>query len=296
MNAPVVPPPPPPRPLKVALVIGSGALKCAAAYGAMKVLQRERIAIDMVVACSGGAFCGVWAADGGGDADVAARDFEQASRGVFDRVAYRRLFAALLPKVFATGGMLGILDDSRLNRGVRDFVGERRFEDLKLPLHLVATDFDTGEKQVLSAGRLFDAIRATISIPLVFPPWEIAGRRLVDGAACDPLPIDIAVREGADVIIAMGFEESVQPGRRSGMDLVMQLKTIVVNHLYRSQYAFYSLSHHAEVVPIIPEIDFPVGLRDVDRIPRLVELGAQATEREIPYLRRLLAPHLATAA
>lgn len=259
-----------------------------AAFGAMKVLQRETIPIDMVVACSGGAFCGVWAADGGGDTDAATDYMVRLSRGAFDRVSYRGLLAALLPKLFGSQETLGILDDRRLNLGIREFVGERRFEDLRLPLHLVATDFDTGEKLVLSSGPLFDAIRATSAIPLVFPPWQVAGRQLVDGAACDPLPIDIAVREGADIIIAIGFEESLQTGRRSGMDLVLQLKTIVVNHLYRSQYAFYSLSHHAEVVPIIPEIDFPVGLGDVHQVPQLVELGSRATEREVGYLRRLL--------
>ncbi len=281
---------------RVALVIGSGGLKCIAAFGAMKVLQRESIPIDMVVACSGGAFCGTWAADGGGDADAAASYFEKASHGMFGRLSYRGLLGLLLPKLFRFDELLGILHDAALNRGIRDFVGDRCFEDLKLPLHVVATDFDTGEKQVFSSGRLFDAIRATVAIPLVFPPWPIGGRQMVDGAACDPLPIDIAVREGADIIIAMGFEESLQSGSRSGMDLFLRLKTIVVNHLYRSQYAFYSLSHHAEVVPIIPEIPFPVGLGDAHLIPELVDLGAQATEREIGYLRRLLAADAKTAA
>jgi NTE family protein len=262
----------------------------------MRVLQREAIPVDMVVGCSGGAFCATWVADGGGDADAAVARFARMSRGTFDRISYRSILGALFPRLFGFNGRFGILDDTALNQAIRDFVGERCFVDLKLPLHLVATDFTSGEKQVLSAGRLFDGIRATVAIPLVFPPWEIDGRQLVDGAACDPLPIDIAVREGADVIIAMGFEESVQTSHRSGMDLVMQLKTVVVNHLYRSQYAFYSLSHHAEVVPIIPEIGFPVGMGDVHRIPELVELGAQATEREVPYLRRLMATNAASPA
>lgn len=262
----------------------------------MKVLQREAIPIDMVVACSGGAFCGVWVAAGGGDADAEVERFSRGSRGTFERVSWRGVLGALFPRLFGFNGRLGILDDKALNRAIRDYVGERRFEDLKLPLHLVATDFTTGEKQVLSTGSLFDGIRATVSIPLVFPPWPMAGRLLVDGAVCDPLPIDIAVREGADVIIAMGFEESLQTGTLSAMDQVMQLKSVVVNHLYRSQYAFYSLSHHAEVVPIIPQIDFPVRVRDVHRVPQLVELGAQATEREVPYLRRLMAANAASPA
>ena len=276
---------------KVALVIGSGGLKCAAAYGVMAVLQREAIAIDMVVACSGGAFCGVWVADGArGDAQAESVRFAQGWEGTFDRRSWRGIAKALFPRAFGFDGALGLIDDRRLNRALADFVGERHFDKLSLPLHLVATDFDTGEQVVLSHGRLFDAIRASVSIPLVLPPWMLHGRKLVDGALCDPLPVDIAVREGADVIIAVGFEESLQPRGtiESAMGLVLQLKTVIVNHLYRSQYAFYSLSHHAEVIPVMPDVEFPVGLRDASVVPRLFERGVAAAEREIPYLRKLL--------
>lgn len=288
--------PPAGRRPRVALVIGSGALKCAAAFGVMKVLQRESIPVDMVVACSGGAFCGLWVAAGGRDADAEARRFAQGWAGAFDRLSYRSILGALFPRLFGFDVRRGILDDGAVNRAVRDYAGDRRFEDLPVPMHLVATDFITGEKVVLSSGSLFDAVRATISIPMVLPPWELLGRQLVDGAVCDPLPVDVAVREGADVIIAMGFEEPLQDAIGSGMGMVMQLKSVIVNHLYRSQYAFYNLSHHAEVVPIIPDIDIPVGLRDVHLVPQLVALGAHAAEREAPYLRQLVAAPCARAA
>lgn len=276
---------------KVALVIGSGGLRCAAAYGVMAVLQRERIPIDMVVACSGGAFCGTWVADGApGDAADESRRFAQGWEGSFDKRSWRSIAKALFPRAFGFDVGLGLVDDRRINRAIADYVGDREFRDLKLPLHLVATDFDTGEQVVLSQGRLFDGIRASISIPLVLPPWNLGGRHLVDGALCDPLPIDIAVREGADVIIAVGFEEGLQPlgGIQSAMGMVLQLKTVIANHLFRSQYAFYSLSHHAEVIPVMPHFDEAVGLRDLSVVPRLVARGAEAAEREVPYLRRLL--------
>jgi NTE family protein len=276
---------------KVALVIGSGALRCAAAYGVVDVLRREKIPVDMVVACSGGAFCGVWLADGApGDGEAESRRFAQGWQGSFDRRSWRSIAKALFPKAFGFDPALGLVHDARINRAVSDYVGERRFEDLRLPLHLVATDFDTGEQVVLSRGRLFDAIRASIAIPMVLPPWSVEGRRLVDGALCDPLPVDIAVREGADVIIAVGFEESLQPrgSIRSGMDMVLQLKTVLVNHLFRSQYAFYSLSHHAEVVPVLPDFQAAIGLRDHLLVPHIVQRGREAAEREVPYLRRLL--------
>lgn len=275
---------------KVALVIGSGALKCVAAFGAIRVLQREGIPIDMVVACSGGAFCGTWVASGGGDEgidDEIAR-FVAGWRAAFGRMSLRTLLRSLFPTVFRFQGRFGLVDDERLNESLRDYAGTRRFEDLKLPMHLVATDYETGERVVMSSGPLFDGIRATISIPMVLPSWPLDGRELVDGAVSDPLPVDIAIREGADVIIAMAFEETIEDRPRSGLEHVMHLKSMVVNHLYRAQYAFYNLSHHAELVPIIPEFDRRVGLRDLHLVPHLVERGAQAAEREVPYLKRLL--------
>ena len=84
---------------RTALVIGSGALKCIAAFGAVKVLQREGIEIDMVVGCSGGSFCAVWFALGAGDVDEAASRFSSGWEGAFDSIDYRRLSRALLPSL-----------------------------------------------------------------------------------------------------------------------------------------------------------------------------------------------------
>jgi NTE family protein len=274
---------------KVALVIGSGGLKCMAAFGAIKVLQREGIEVDMIVACSGGSLSAVWMGIEAGNADAGAAYFSRVWETAFSKKSYTSVIKAIFPKLFGFQGRFGIVDERAINSAVHDFVGERRFEDLKIPLHLVATDFATGEKIVLSKGPIFDAIRATISIPLVLPHWTVDGRNLIDGAVCDPLPIDIAVREGADVIIAIGFEETLQSKFPTGLSLLMQLVSVMVNHLYSSQYAFYSLSHHAEVVPIMPIFDQRVGLQDLHLVPYLVQQGALAAEAEIPYLRRLLA-------
>lgn len=280
----------PTRP-KVALVIGSGALKCAAAFGAMKVLQREEVPIDMVVACSGGAFCATWVAGGGQDPlDDCVEQFLAGWRAAMGRVSFRALMQFTFPRLSQASRRVGLVDDRKLNDVLRNWVGERRFEDLPIPMHLVATDSRTGEQVVLSRGALLDGIRATISVPVMFPAWPLDGRELVDGAVCDPLPVDVAIREGAEVIIAMGFEETLERDLRSALGRVLHLQSLVVNHLFRAQYAFYNLSHHAEMVPIIPEFDHPVGMRDLHLVPHLVQRGEEAAERQMPYIRRLLQP------
>lgn len=277
------------RRTRVALVIGSGALKCMATFGVARVLQRERIPVDLVVACSGGAFCGVWLAQGGGDIREVVDRVARGWRDTTAPVSWPAALRTLLTGALGPRRHFALVDDRRLNRSIREFVGDLRFDDLALPLRLVATDYNSGEQVVVATGRLFDAIRATVSIPLVWPPWTIEGRLLVDGAVCDPLPVGVAIREGADVILAVGFEETLEADPRSSLAQVLQLKSMVVNHLYRAQFAFYNLSHHAEVVPIIPRFDRRVGIGDVHLVPWLVEQGERAAEEEMPHLRRLLA-------
>lgn len=276
---------------KVALVIGSGALKCVAAYGAMKVLLREKVPIDMVVACSGGAFCATWVASGSeGVLEDRVEQFLSGWRAALGRMSFRSLLRFMFPRLSRASGRVGLVDDRKLNAVLQGWVGDRRFEDLPIPMHLVATDYHTGEQVVLSKGPLRDAIRSTISIPIMFAPWPLDGRELVDGAVCDPLPVDIAIREGADVIIAMGFEETLERDLRPALGRVMHLQALVVNQLLRAQYAFYNLSHHAEMIPIIPEFDQPVGMRDLHLVPHLMQRGEEAAEREMPHIRRLLQP------
>lgn len=280
----------PQRP-KVALVIGAGALKCVAAFGVMKVLRRENVPIDMVVACSGGAFCATWVAGGGeGVLEDRVEQLLTGWRAAMGRVSFRTLLRFMFPRLSRASGRVGLVDDRKLNEVLQGWVGDGRFEDLPIPMHLVATDYRTGEQVVLSKGSLRDAIRSTISVPIMFAPWALDGRELVDGAVCDPLPVDIAIREGADVIIAMGFEATLEKDLRSALGRVLHLQSLVVNQLLRAQYAFYNLSHHAELVPIIPEFDQPVGMRDLHLVPHLLQRGAEAAEREMPYIRRLLQP------
>ena len=276
---------------KVALVIGSGALKCAAAFGVAKVLHREGVPIDMVVGCSGGAFCAAWLLGGGRDADAAAALFAKGWAGAFARVDYRSILGAIFPRVLGFSDEASIFDDRAVNARIRSFAGDATIEGQPIPLFLVATDFVSGEKVVLSSGSLLDAIRASIALPLILPPWRVQGRRLVDGAVCNPIPVDVAIQHGTEIILAVGFENALATGFDSGMGLAVQLQSLMMNHLVRAQYAFHSLSHHTEILPIIAQIEGRIGLRDVHRVLYLVQCGEQAAEQQMPYLRRLLNEH-----
>ena len=292
MDGPTSVPPGVPRaPLarpRVGLVIGSGGLKCAASIGLWKVLRRERIPVDLLVGCSGGSIFAAGMALGYEADHMAELTARFWSVGLPTRVHYRGLLRAVFPRLFGGSRRFGLLDDSGFTETLAEQLQHATFEQLPVPLHIMATDLDTGERVVLNAGSVAEAVRASVAIPVWFRPSVIGGRMLVDGGASDPMPVGVAIREGCDVIIAMGFEQPRYEHAGSFVGLVGQVTAISMNNLLRSTFAFYNLAHHAEVVPILPSFDRRIGLRDTHLFPEIVEQGERAAEAELPYLRRLL--------
>jgi NTE family protein len=266
---------------RIAVVIGSGSVKCAAAIGLFKVLQREGIPIDMVVGCSGGAIYAAFIALGADAATAERKTRELWTKDITKRRNTRALLRAVLPQVFG------------FHERLRTGFGQARFEDAKLRLYLTATDFHTGEQVVFSKGGLVDAIRASIAIPYIFEPWRVGDRVLVDGFLSDPMPIGVAIREGADIIVTMGFESPYQTRVSSVLRFAFQLSSITSNNLLKANYAFHNLAHHHEILPIIPQFRYKIRLFDTDKIPYVIEEGERAAEKQIPYLRQLLAPRSA---
>jgi NTE family protein len=274
---------------RVALVIGAGSVKCAAALGLLKVFDREGIRIDMVVGCSGGSLYATLIALG---VDVATA--EEMTRRLWTRELTKRrhypsLLRALLPQVFPFRESFGLVDDRLILERLETAFGKHTFEDARIPLYLTATDFHTGEQMVFSSGRLVDAIRASIAIPYVFQPWSVDGRLFVDGFLTDPMPVGVAIKHGADVIVTLGFESAYQSRTTSVLRFAFQLSSIMSNNLLRANYAFHNLAHHTEILPIIPQFRESIHLFDTDKIPYVIEEGERAAEQQLPYLRRLLA-------
>src|SRR5690606_34883971 len=111
----------------------------------------------------------------------------------------------------------------------------------------------------------------------------------LDGCLSDPLPVDVAIREGADVILAMGFESPYPRRIRSATRYAFQVNSIYTNNLLRANYAFHNLAHHAEIIPVLPEFARPVRLFDTHEIPYVIEEGERAMQAQLPHLRRELA-------
>ena len=274
---------------RVALVIGAGSVKCAAALGLQKVFDREGIGIDMVVGCSGGSMYAALIAMGIDTPTAEEMTRRLWTRDVTKRRHYSSFLRAVLPQVFGFQERFGLVDDRLILDRLRVAFGEHTFEEARIPLFLTATDFHNGEQVVFTSGNLVDAIRASISIPYVFQPWPIDGRLYVDGFLTDPMPVGVAIKNGAQVIVTLGFESPYQSRVTSVLRFAFQLSSIMSNNLLRANYAFHNLAHHTEILPIIPQFRESIHLFDTDKIPYVIEEGERAAEVQLPYLRRLLA-------
>jgi len=207
---------------KVGLVLGGGGARGAAHLGVLEVLEALRVPVDCVAGTSMGALvAGAWVA---GVSPAQMR--EELSRADWadmfqDNPDYadlnhrnKRLSQRFLPGSetgLKAGGAVtppGVVSAQKIklffNRLVRADAGERRIEELPLPVSIIATDIGTGERVVLREGSLTQAMRASMSVPGLMAPLEMGGRRLVDGGLVDNLPVrEVRERCGAEVVIAV---------------------------------------------------------------------------------------------
>ena len=271
---------------RLSIVIGSGGVLCAAALGLSKALRREGLTPGMAVGCSGGSIYAATIALGIDPEEAQRLTLNLFTSDVFEGYT-SNLKSALTGETRFTE-MSSLIDDTVMYERLRMVFSDKTFEDTIFPLHIVATNLYTGDRVVLSSGKIVDAIRASIAIPMIFSPWKIGDQLLVDGAVCDPLPIDVAIQQGSDVIAAVGFEMPTRKRMNSYTAVTTHFNSLYMNNILKSTFAFYNAVHHAEIIPILPDFEKPVGTFDTGQIPYIIEQGEKAAEEHIPYMKQLL--------
>jgi NTE family protein len=205
---------------KIGLVLEGGGALGLAHVGVLDWIEKNHIPVDYVAGTSmGGLVAGLYASGKSPEEirrlteeikwdDVLKGQIpfqERSYRRKEDKVAYpNRLEFGLktgfsLPAGLNSGQDVGFI----LDRALLPYYDMKSFDDLPIPFRCVATDMNLGEKKVFDRGTLSQALRATMSIPLVFAPVSIDGHLYTDGAALDNLPVDVAKDMGADIIIAV---------------------------------------------------------------------------------------------
>lgn len=134
-------------------------------------------------------------------------------------------------------------------------MGGHTFNDTKIPLFITTTEYVTGDQVMITDSDLFQAVRASLVLPLIFSPIRCEDRLLTDGFLSDPMPVRAAVQNGADVILAMGFKSMPSMKFDSFSDYLLHLAGIMSNNLLEASYAFYELANLSKVIAIVPEFE-----------------------------------------
>lgn len=175
----------------VSLVLGSGGARGLAHIGIIHWLEEHGYTIEAISGSSMGALIGgIYAA---GKLDVYTKWVSELRQSDVLR---------LLDFTFSGAGLFS---GERVMDTLRKLVGDARIENLPIDFTAVATDLDNEKEVWLSQGSLFDAIRASISIPSIFVPVKHKGRLLVDGGLLNPIPIAPTVRNMTDLTIAVNL-------------------------------------------------------------------------------------------
>ena len=180
---------------KVGLVLGCGGAKGLSHIGVIKFLEEMEIKIDFIAGASIGALIGGAYASG-----LSIKEIED--------IALETDLASTA-KLFSPGfGKSGLVTGSKVHEFLTSILGEKKIENLQIPFTAVATDLLTGQEILLNKGDLVEAIRASISIPIVFQPVILNNIVLVDGGLVNPVPINVVREMGANHIIAVNVLSS----------------------------------------------------------------------------------------
>jgi NTE family protein len=284
---------------KVSLVLGSGGARGIAHIGVIQELESQGYVIDSIAGCSIGALVGgVYAA---GKLD----EFEDWVRAI-SKVD----IVSLLDISWQKHGL--VKGDKVINTLV-DLVGDREIEDLPISFTAVAADVRNEKEVWLNSGPLFDAIRASISLPLFLTPVKYRNGYLIDGGVLNPVPIAPTFDDDTDITIAVNLGGPLQKKQRTrrasseGGESPSSFREKLTHYIEKLQdsvmtrdeddWSVYDIAdqafdamqstiarHKLAAYPPDVTIELPrnaCGTLDFDRASEMIELGREQTRQSL---------------
>jgi NTE family protein len=174
---------------------------------------------------------------------------------------------------------MGLLAGEKMESTIRQLVGNKQFEDCKIPLAVVANDIETGEEVVFQKGDLIKVVRASCSWPGIFNPVRIDGRLLSDGGIKHSVPTKIARDLGAEYVIAVDVGFCVRRGKIDNIfQMIVQSFQIMGEELNQHQ----SRDADAIIKVFLTDIDQTA----FDKSHEIVAKGVEAAEAGIWQIKR----------
>lgn len=248
------------------LALGGGFSRGFAHLGVLKVLEENNIPISCIAGTSVGSILGAAYASGARLEHIIA---------TCRKIRFRDIARWRVSR-------LGIASNHRLGRLIEDVFDSRTFEDLKIPMAILATDLGNGEAVVFTQGNLAEAIRASCAFPGLFEPVEIGTRCLADGGLVAQVPTRATRQLGAAHVL--GVSVGVEDGQRGAPTNIFQVVSRAVSAAQKHQLEVWE--RHADLV-LRPDVQH-LAWDDFARADEAIEAGAAAALRALPRIQKLL--------
>jgi len=251
----------------IGLALGGGFARGFAHLGVLKVLEQNHIPVSHIAGTIVGSIFGAAYASGAPLARILA----------VSRTIRFRDFARW------SVSRLGLASNHRLGDLIDRVFDSKHFEDMKIPLAVVATDLVSGDPVIFRQGPLVEAIRASCAYPGLFEPIQIGTRCLADGGLVAPVPTLAALQLGAKIVL--GVSLGTQDGSRAAPKNIFQVVARAVSAAQKNQTDTWE--RHADLV-IRPDVQ-TMAWDDFDRVNDAIEAGEAAARSAVPRVQKMLA-------
>ncbi|MGH9740782.1 MAG: patatin-like phospholipase family protein [Candidatus Acidiferrum sp.] len=250
------------------MALGGGFSRGFAHLGVLQVLEQNHIPVSHIAGTSIGSILGAAYASGA----PLARIIATCKTIRFRDIARWRV------------SRLGLASNHRLTDLIEHVFESRTFEELRIPMAVVATDLGSGDPVVFTHGDLSEAIRASCAFPGLFEPVKIGTRCLADGGLVAPVPTQAARDLGATHVL--GVSVGIGDGRRGAPSNIFQVVARAVSAAQKHQLEIWE--RHADLV-LRPDVQ-SLAWDDFGRAEEAIEAGAAAARNALPRIHKLLDP------
>lgn len=250
----------------IGLALGGGFSRGFAHLGVLQVLEENKIPVSCIAGTSVGSILGAAYASGA----PLKRIIETCRNIRFRDIARWRV------------SRLGLASNRRLGDLIETVFESRHFEDLRIPMVIVATDLANGEAVLFTQGSLAEAIRASCAFPGLFEPVRIGTRCLADGGLVAQVPTRAARQLGAARVL--GVSVGVEDGRGGAPSNIFQVVCRAVSAAQKHQLEVWE--KYADLI-LRPDVQH-LAWDDFERADEAIEAGAAAARRALPRIQKLL--------
>ena len=258
---------------KIGLALGSGGVRGLAHIGVLKALEKHNIEIDFIAGSSIGSMVSAYYA--------ATTDLAELEQIVLQN-DWRTSLSLLDPSWSG-----GLVKGDKVEKMINSWFGDINFDNLKIPLAIVATDLKSGREIVFKKGELSKIIRGSISVPAFFKPLKYKNYILADAGLSNPLPDNVVREMGSDIVIAVNLDtvylsKDFNNPNTSVVNVSLRAINVMRHHL-----SLYSVNH-ADVL-ISPQVK-EKGLIGWNRFfnqkeaKKIIKIGEKETEKHIPEI------------